>query len=125
MSRLFKVTGLEARKRALAEESEVYREMLKLQVRNLTLYSLSVRQKMNSPSSMKSLLMLALPFALKLFGRSSSGRKGLLKGGSLGAAIVAFQTVRRFAPMVTKLFSSLFNKGGAEDREGRPASARF
>ncbi len=124
MSRLFKVNGLEARKRALVEESEVYREMLKLQVRNLTLYSLSLREKIQSPSAMKSLVMLALPFAFKFFRRFPSRQKGFLKGGTLGAAFMAFQTARRFAPMVMNLFSSFF-KGGAERRKGRSAPARF
>jgi hypothetical protein len=124
MSRLFKVIGLDARKRALVEESEVYREMLKLQVRNLTLYSLSLRQQMQSPSALKSWAMLALPFAFKFFRRSSSRQKGFLKGGTLGAALMAFRTARRFAPMLMNFFSTFF-KGGVDRRHRRSTPARF
>jgi hypothetical protein len=121
MPRLFQVTGLQTRKRALAQESDVYRELLKMQLRNVTLASLELTQKLNSPKTAKTLLMYALPFALKFFKRPSPAKKGFLKTGTLGAAVMMFQTVRRYAPMLMNLFSSAFKRGAGR----RPSAARF
>ena len=105
MSRLFKVNGLEVRKRALVEESDVYREMLKLQVRNLTLYSLSLRDKVQSPSGMKSLVLLALPFALKFFWRSPSHQKRIPKGWNPGRRL---HGVSNGSPFCANGYESIF-----------------
>ena len=121
MARIFKVSPeLAARKRALVEESEVYRELLKLQIRNVTLYSLSLQRKMTSGSGARSILLMALPFLAKFFMRSPSRRKGSSQAGTLGLAFTAFQMVRRFAPIVKNLFATFL--AAREKRRERAAS---
>jgi len=58
---------LEAKKRALVAESEVYREMLKLELHNLRLYVSRTKHKLKSFRRPNPLLMLLAPLAGAFF----------------------------------------------------------
>jgi hypothetical protein len=58
---------LEARKRALIAEAEVYRETLKLQAQTLRIYALATQRKMFTPSPANPLLLLVAGPLLKWF----------------------------------------------------------
>src|SRR5689334_1860089 len=45
MARIFKIRDLEARKRAVLEESDLYRQSLRFEIDNLRLHATSVRRK--------------------------------------------------------------------------------
>ena len=59
---------LEAKKRALVAESEVYRETLKLEVHNLRLYVSRTKQKLTGFTRPNPLLMLLVPWPEHFFG---------------------------------------------------------
>src|SRR5438552_17938482 len=63
---------LEAKKRALAAESEVYRETLKLEFHNLRIYGFRAKQKFKSFARPNTLFLLAGPLAGPLIQRRGS-----------------------------------------------------
>jgi hypothetical protein len=63
------MNALEAKKRALAAESEVYREMLKLELHNLRLYALRTKQRLTGLTRPNPLLLLVGPLLGTLFRR--------------------------------------------------------
>ncbi len=64
MAQLFGLKGeLEARKRALAAESEVYRQTLTLELQNLRVYGLNLKRKFAGFGTLNRLLMLVVPLA--------------------------------------------------------------
>ena len=92
---------LEAKKRALIAESEVYRETLKLELHNLQLYVARTRQKLRSFGKPNPLLMLAAPLAGALFRKQ--------RGSWLRRAAMAFlgwQVSNRLMPLLAGLFAS-------------------
>ena len=63
---------LEAKKKALVAESEVYRQTLKLEIQNLRLCAVRSRRKLSLLGASSSLLMLGAPLARSLLGRRRS-----------------------------------------------------
>ena len=108
MGGIFGISELEARKRALVEESELYREALKLEFRNLSLYAGRIGQTASTVKSFNPLLMMAAPFAKTFFGRSKMLR-------FLARVYVGFKLYRQFAPLLRGVFSQFANR--ASERE--------
>jgi hypothetical protein len=100
MVRLVKIKDLEARKRALAEESEVYRQTLRLEIQNLHLYRIQMQRKFSSLRPSNPLLMFAWPLAASLF-----RRRGLPKFRLATGALMAWNLFRRVRSLVPGLFS--------------------
>src|SRR6266853_1117161 len=92
---------LEARKRALAAESEVYRETLKLEIHNLRLYVGRTKQKLTGFTRPNPLLMLLAPLAGAFFRkrRGSWVRRATM-------AFLSWQVSNRLRPFLTGLFSA-------------------
>jgi hypothetical protein len=98
---------LEARKRALAAESEIYRQILKLQIQNLSHRATGMKRRytlFNSPP-----LMRLLPMISALLG-SPVGRMLLPKRRArwlrlATTALIGWQAYRKFAPLVQGFFS--------------------
>src|SRR6266404_5800097 len=61
MPGLFQVKDLEARKRALAAESEVYRQTLKFELHNLGLNLVHARRRFFKATAFSPLMMLGMP----------------------------------------------------------------
>ena len=91
---------LEARKRALVTESEVYRETLKLELLNLQIYGARVQRKLATYAAFKPLLFVGVPLIVSLLGRRRHGRHGLF-----AAALVGYRVYRGFAPLLHQLIA--------------------
>jgi hypothetical protein len=91
---------LEAKKRALVAESEVYRETLKLELHNFRIYALRAKQKLKSFGRPNPLFMLLGPMAGALLKRRRSSwlRK-------MAMAFVSWQLFHRAAPFLRGFLS--------------------
>ncbi len=96
MAGFFEIAGLEQRKRALAAESEIFRETLKLEVQNLRLYSIGLRRRVGVVSSLAPLLMLT-PAILRMFSKT---RARTPKRNLLGKVLFAWRIYRQFSPFL-------------------------
>ncbi|HVV00672.1 MAG TPA: hypothetical protein VHH88_04875 [Verrucomicrobiae bacterium] len=113
MAQFFKIAGLEARKRALAEESEVYRQMLELQWRNARAYQMELRQKFRFVRSSNKMLLIGLPVLARLAARAFVRRKrqrSSLKRA--GLALVAAELLKRAAPLALRILWRNFGRRG-------------
>jgi hypothetical protein len=95
------MNSLEAKKRALVAESEVFRETLKLELHNMRLYGVRTRQKLSSFASPNKLLMFAAPFAGFLFRRK---RSSLIRRFAMG--LLSYQFTNRLLPLLTAFISA-------------------
>jgi hypothetical protein len=112
--RLLKIKELQERRKALAQESDVYRESLKLQIQNLQLYSVHLRQRFNFFRPSNPVLMLIGPLIGGLFQRRKSSKMSLVT--TLLFAWKMFGKVRALIPALLAR-----RKRGRE--EDAPASA--
>src|ERR1041385_2410394 len=92
---------LEAKKRALVAESEVYRETLKLELHNLQLYVARTRQKLRSFGKPNPLFMLAAPLVGALFRKR---RGSWLR--RVAMTFLGWQVSNRLMPFLSGLFGS-------------------
>src|SRR5690349_1988911 len=92
MARIFKVKELEAKRRALTAESEVYRQTLRLEIENLRLAAMRARRQMKSFQSVNPLLTLVAPMAASLLTK----RRGRLRG-LFTTALLGWQVYRKAA----------------------------
>jgi hypothetical protein len=99
MFRILKIKDLEERKRALVQESEVYRETLKLECENLRLHALQAQRKFSGLGGLNPLLMLMAPLAWKL-----GGKRAFPKMRFLGTALFAWKMFRRVRSISSFLF---------------------
>ena len=90
MFRILKIKDLEERKKALVQESEVYRETLKLEFENLRLHTLQAQRRFSAFGSLNPLLMLVAPLAWKL-----GGKRAFPKMRFLGTALFAWKMFKR------------------------------
>src|SRR3954454_8359637 len=110
MPRLFKVKGFEEKRRALAAESEVYRETLKLEVQNLQIYAMRTQRRFHGVTKASPLLMFLLPLAKSFFMRKRKSQSQSRRGRMLRlmtAGYAGWQMYRKFSPMLTGIFSFL------------------
>lgn len=98
MARVFKIADLQTRKRALVAESEVYRQTLALEVRNVQLYSLRLRKKFAFFSSLQPLVFMGVPLVGSMLRRRKRRRRGLV-----GTIFLGLRLYRQFAPMLLQL----------------------
>ena len=103
MGSILQVKELKARKKALAAESEIYRQTLSLEIHNLRLYGYQMRRRLTSWSSNPLVRFAPLALALLRGGRRR-GRSGLF--GKFRMALLLWQTYQKFAPTVWNLISS-------------------
>jgi hypothetical protein len=100
MARFFKVSHLEARKRALVAESEVYRRTLDLEIQNLKLYRVQLGNKVARFGPSSPLWLLAAPLArMFLRGRRRGGLPRMV-----GISLLGWQMYKRFSPFLSGLF---------------------
>ena len=116
MARILKIKDLEERKKALVEESEVYRETLKLEIQNLRLYSIHVRRKFSSFGPSSPLMLFLMPFAASFF-----AKRRLPKFRFVTGALVGWKLFRKLASVLPGLFSR--SKKPARTVEGEEQAA--
>ncbi len=121
MAGISEIEKLEARKRALINESEICRENLKAEIHNLTLYAESLRQRVDKVRSVGPWLLMGLPMVaplVRLFSKKraqqntqhhDSASHAGVKGG-LATALLALRTYRKFAPMVRSVVTHLVSR---------------
>jgi len=106
MARLLKLAGLEARKRALVTESEVYRQTLKMELQNFQLYAAAAGRNLNK---FKSLLTI-IPIGGSLLGLLFAGlfRRNRRPAGLSGlwpTALMGWRFYQKFGPMLQPLLT--------------------
>jgi hypothetical protein len=89
------MSKFEERKKLLVAESEVYRELLRLEFQTFKIYGLRAKRKLSSPASYLPLVMSGLPMLGNLFGRRR--RSSFKRAASL--VLLGWKTYQRFAPM--------------------------
>ena len=92
MAGIFEVKDLEAKKRALAAESDLYRQMVHLEIRNLELYAKRMQRSITSLAAIKPLLSLGAPLVGSLFGKRQAKWMRLAE-----AAFAGWQLSRKFS----------------------------
>jgi hypothetical protein len=112
---------LEARKRALVTESEVYRETLKLELLNLQAYGARMQRKFAGFAMLKPLLFVGAPLIGSFFGRRRQERRGLFS-----TAFYGYRLYRGFAPLVQRLIVKWYGSAGPkplrQKEENTPAA---
>jgi hypothetical protein len=98
----FEVVGLEERRKALAAESEVHRETLRLEVQNLRLGALTTQRRLAVARSTVPVLLLAAPLLLRMFSRPPQAERP--KCGLLAKGLFAWRMCRQFSPFIANLF---------------------
>ena len=107
---------LEARRKALAQESDVYRESLKLQFQNLQLYGAHLRQRFNFFRPSNPLMMLIGP----LIGGFVQSRRKSSRMGIFATLLFAWKMFRRVRALLPAFFARRKKRRNEEDA---PASA--
>src|SRR5882724_3730520 len=92
MARIFKIKDLEERKRALAEECDLYRQTLKLEVQNLKLHAACTKRRFTSFAI--SPLWAILPPLLSSFSKRKKRKSS--KWRTLSTALAIWQFYRKF-----------------------------
>jgi hypothetical protein len=116
MSGIFQVKELESKKKALIAESEVYRQMLKLEGRNVALFAKYAKSKLSRGPSPNRLFMLIPPLASLLLRRRKPKFPKLMTTAFLG-----WQIYQKVAPLYRNLFRR-GNNGRFETEDDVPAA---
>ena len=103
MPRLLKISELEERRRALAQESDVYRETLKLQIQNLQLYGLRARQRFMTLGPSNPWLRLLGPLFASFIARRGAASE-FAKMRFVTGAIFAWKLFKRIASILPGIF---------------------
>jgi hypothetical protein len=92
------MSDFKARKKLLVAESEVYRELLKLEIRTFRAYGARTRQKLTSARTyMPWVLMSALPILTRLFGKKKKEGSSLKRLSAL--FFMGWKAYQQFAPL--------------------------
>jgi hypothetical protein len=83
------------KKKLLAAESEVYRQLLKLELQTFKVYGIRTKRRLSSFGTYAPLMMSSVPFVSSLFGRK--GGFSLKRIASL--VFLGWKTYQRFSPM--------------------------
>src|SRR5690349_15852265 len=111
---------LEAKKRALVAESELYRQLLRLEVQNLRLYGLQFRKKFAGLRKPSTGVVLAAALAGSFFGRK---RDSSLRRTAM--AILSWQLSNRVLPFLAGMFSRARTEGAnGEGSREQPLQGR-
>jgi hypothetical protein len=99
------MSKFEERKKLLAAESEVYRQLLKLELQTFKVYGVRTKRRLTSARTYMPMIMAALPLMRGFLG----GGKKRTKGGggfSLGRMgsllMLGWKTYQRFSPMFSR-----------------------
>lgn len=105
MAGIISIKELDARKQALAAESEAYRQMLLVEVQNLRLYRERVRRKLGWYQAYVPMMKFGVPLLLPLLRMAMGRREQKPKSAPsrfriFTSALAAWRLYRRFAPML-------------------------
>jgi len=96
------MSDFETKKKLLVAESEVYRQLLKLELQTIKVYTKQKKRQLSSVSTYMPWVMSGLPFLSGLFGRKKtrSPASALKRMGSL--LMLGWKTYQRFGPMLSR-----------------------
>ncbi|MEY2428167.1 MAG: hypothetical protein QOJ40_1052 [Verrucomicrobiota bacterium] len=112
------MSELEDKKKALVAESEVYREMLKLEIQNLQLCAIRARRKVSILGASGSLLTIGAPLAGLFLGK---GRRGSVMG-IVKAALIGWRLYRKIGPVFGPLFAKRNRRAETRSEDRTPAA---
>jgi hypothetical protein len=116
MARILKVKQLQAKKRALVAESDVYRQSLMVEIRNLQLYGARMRQRFTALTSSPLFIFLAPLAGSLLRMRFGSGlpfmrRRGRRRPSLIRTLLISLKLFRRMAPLLGGLLARQMARG--------------
>jgi hypothetical protein len=102
------MSNFDQRKKLLAAESEVYRQLLKMEIQTFKVYGMRTKRRLTSMSNYLPWVMSGLPVLTGLFGRF--GRKRAQRGLSwnrIGSLfLLGWKAYRRFGPSIGRSLPS-------------------
>jgi len=90
------MSRFETRKKLLVAESEVYRQMLKIEIQTFKVYGMQTKRRLTSVSSYLPLIISGVPVLSSLFRRKKK-ESSLMRMGSL--LLAGWKAYQRFAPL--------------------------
>ena len=116
MAKILRLKELEARKRALVAESEVYRQTLTLEIQNLRIYRVRMQKKLVVARLANPLFLFGASFlGSRFFGRSARRRPRGKLSRVVGATLMGWKLFRQFGPAIQKrLVQLLVRRQGSE-----------
>lgn len=97
------MTDLEARKKLLVAESEVYRQTLRLDIQNVKLYSLRLRRKWAQYAALKPIVLAGLPVASALFSRKRQAQQA--PRTLISSVIAGWRMYQKAQPVIAALLA--------------------
>jgi hypothetical protein len=90
------MTKLEEKKKLLVAESEVYRQLLKMELQTIKVYGIHTKRRMTSVSGYLPFVMSGLPFLSGLFGRRRSRSRTSSLKRMISLVMIGWKAYQRF-----------------------------
>jgi len=90
------MSKFEERKKLLVAESEVYRELLKMEMQTFKVYTTRTKRRLTSASSYLPMVMSGLPILANLFMRKKGGSSGSPLKRMASLVMLGWNTYQRF-----------------------------
>lgn len=95
------MSDFKTKKKLLIAESEVYRQLLKMEVQTFKVYATRTKRRMSSFTAYMPWVMSALPILTRLFGkRKPQQRFSLKRLGTL--VLLGWKAYQKFAPLLAR-----------------------
>jgi hypothetical protein len=94
------MSDFKAKKKMLIAESEVYRQLLKLEVQTFKVYATRTKRRMSSFTAYMPWVMSALPILTRLFGKRKPQRFSLNRVGTL--FLLGWKAYQKIAPLLAR-----------------------
>jgi len=95
------MSNLAEKKKMLVAESEVYRQLLKLEIQTFKVYSMRTRRRLSSITTYLPLVISGIPIARSLFRRKRSAGFSFKRLSSL--FLLGWKAYRQFSPLLPRL----------------------
>ena len=96
------MSKFESKKKLLVAESEVYRQLLKLELQTFKVYSKRTRRRLTSVSTYLPFVMSGLPFLTGMFGRRKASSSGSSLKRMASLLLLGWKTYQRFGPLLAR-----------------------
>lgn len=94
------MSDFQAKKKMLVAESEVYRQLLKLEIQTFKIYAKRTKRRMTSITSYMPWVIGSIPILTRLFRRKKAERFSLKRLGSL--FLFGWKAYQKFAPLLAR-----------------------
>ena len=98
------MTDLEKRKKMLVAESEVYRELLKLEIQTYRIHAIKLKKRVSALGTYGPLAMSSLPFVTAMFGGRKKKKLSINRLSSL--VFLAWKTYKQVKPLFRGPFAT-------------------